>query len=401
MNNELAQEKNPKYEVIGQSATYLVYNKVPGLAPLLAEYDGNGNLVAKYHHDGEGLLAMTRNNQSYWYGFEGIGTVRQLMGSQGQVVDAYAFDAWGNELTSPQSPIPNPFKYVGKHGYYLDTESALMLLGVRYYGAEISRFISLDPIQSERNWYVYTSNNPVGAVDPVGLMVWRPPRPPCPVPRPPCPRPRPPEPGPPGDGNGNPPGNGEQNPICGYDITVQLIFAMERVRTEWRRWSIQDKFKQCHCIYSPSQYSGAWDIEELAKAKGFDGAGPCTSKNKKTPPPEGLVPADWQTVTVRESCHRAVSVNYILFGQIFRLCSIVNPVLFSYSKMIDLILLWKCTQYGCKFAGEATAWATTGWNYPPLQPPPSPAPIVGRGCTPNPNKYTKPFTIYWCGKNIP
>jgi hypothetical protein len=178
---------------------------------------------------------------------------------------------------------------------------------------------------------------------------------------------------------------------------------MERVRTEWRRWSILDKFKQCHCIYSLGNHPSAWDIDELASASGrvFDGTGPCTSQGKTTPPPEGIFIKDWQTVTVRESCHRAVLVNYILFGQIFKLCSTVNPILFSYKEMIGLILLWKCIKYGCKFASEAIDWATTGWNYPPLQPPPSPAPIVGRGCTPNPNKYTKPFTIQWCGKNIP
>jgi RHS repeat-associated protein len=142
---------------------------VDWLAPLVAEYDGSGNLVAKYHYDGGGLLAMTRNNQSYWYGFEGIGTVRQLMGSQGQVVDAYAFDAWGNEITNPQSQVPNPFKYVGKHGYYLDTESALMLLGVRYYGAGIGRFISYDPAFDDRNWYIYAKVNPINYIDPKGL----------------------------------------------------------------------------------------------------------------------------------------------------------------------------------------------------------------------------------------
>ena len=88
-------------------------NETPGLAPLVTEYDGNGNLMAKYHHDGGGLMAMTRNNSSYWYGFEAIGTARQLMDGQGQVSDAYAFDAWGNELTSPQSPIPNPLIGIG------------------------------------------------------------------------------------------------------------------------------------------------------------------------------------------------------------------------------------------------------------------------------------------------
>jgi hypothetical protein len=104
-------------EVVGQGRTWFVYDlgesETPGLAPLVAEYDQNGNLVAKYHHSG-GLMAMTRGNSSYWYGFEAIGTVRQLMDAQSQIVDAYAFDARGNELTNPQSQVPNPFKYVGK-----------------------------------------------------------------------------------------------------------------------------------------------------------------------------------------------------------------------------------------------------------------------------------------------
>jgi len=141
------------------------------LAPLVAEYDENGNLVAKYHHDGGGLMAMTRNNSSYWYSFEAIGMTRQLIDGQGQVSDAYAFDAWGNELTHPQSQVPNPFKYVGKHGYYLDTESALMLLGVRYYGANVGRFMSLDPLRDGMNWYAYGSLNPSNHFDPTGLEV--------------------------------------------------------------------------------------------------------------------------------------------------------------------------------------------------------------------------------------
>jgi RHS repeat-associated protein len=115
---------------------------------------------------------MTRNNQSYWYGFEGIGTVRQLMGSQGQVVDAYAYDAWGNEITNPQSQVPNPFKYVGKHGYYWDTESALMLLGVRYYASGTGRFVSLDPIKHKMNWYTYVTDNPLSNIDPTGKNPW-------------------------------------------------------------------------------------------------------------------------------------------------------------------------------------------------------------------------------------
>jgi RHS repeat-associated protein len=108
-----------------------------------------------------------------WYSFEAIGTVRQLMGSQGQVVDAYAFDARGNELTNPQSQVQNPFRYVGKPGYYLDTESALMLLGVRYYQVDTGRFVNLDPIRYKVNWYLYAGNNPLARIDPSGRVpVW-------------------------------------------------------------------------------------------------------------------------------------------------------------------------------------------------------------------------------------
>ncbi|MEM0503202.1 MAG: RHS repeat-associated core domain-containing protein [Archaeoglobaceae archaeon] len=158
-------------EVVGQGVTYFVYDlaesDTPGLAPLIAEYDQNGNLVAKYHHDG-GLIAMTRGNQSYWYVFEAIGSVRQLTDTQSQVPDAYFYDAWGNELTSPYSQVPNPFRYVGKHGYYLDTQSALMLLGARFYASANGLFFSRDLI--EGYGYTYAADNPVRWIDPRGLQ---------------------------------------------------------------------------------------------------------------------------------------------------------------------------------------------------------------------------------------
>ncbi len=159
-------------EVVGQRQTWFVYDlaesETPGLAPLVAEYDANGNLVAKYHHDGGGLLAMSRGNANYWYAYEAIGTTRQLMNAQGQVTDTYAFDAWGNELAAQVSTV-NPHRYVGKQGYYLDTESVLMLLGVRYYSSGAGRFTSPDPAASRDNLYVYASANPLLNIDPSGL----------------------------------------------------------------------------------------------------------------------------------------------------------------------------------------------------------------------------------------
>lgn len=72
------------------------------------------------------------------------GGVMQMMDGSQNVVASYKYDAWGNDLTDPQSPIFNPFRYVGGLGYYSDKDSGLKLLGVRYYDSQIGRFWSLD-----------------------------------------------------------------------------------------------------------------------------------------------------------------------------------------------------------------------------------------------------------------
>jgi RHS repeat-associated protein len=71
-----------------------------------------------------------------------------------------------------------PFGFASQHGYQTDTDTGLMRLGHRYYDASTGRFISRDPIQDGYNWYAYCDNDPVNAVDPVGLakvyVVWKP-----------------------------------------------------------------------------------------------------------------------------------------------------------------------------------------------------------------------------------
>ncbi|MDX2065147.1 MAG: RHS repeat-associated core domain-containing protein [Fimbriimonadaceae bacterium] len=50
-------------------------------------------------------------------------------------------------------------------------DSGLQLLGHRYYDPSTGRFLTRDPIKDGRNWYTYCENNPLTAVDPLGLWI--------------------------------------------------------------------------------------------------------------------------------------------------------------------------------------------------------------------------------------
>lgn len=106
---------------------------------------------------------------------KGLDTTRELTDSLQCLIDAYAYNAYGEDLgelrapSDPAKPV-NPLRYVGKEGYYTDTDTGLMLLGARYYDPLIGRFITQDPDRDGLNWYQYAGNNPVNKVDPTGVI---------------------------------------------------------------------------------------------------------------------------------------------------------------------------------------------------------------------------------------
>jgi RHS repeat-associated protein len=79
------------------------------------------------------------------------------------------------------STLKNPFTYKGAFGYYYDEETGLYYLKARYYDPKIYRFISRDPIEKapeladlqnplSLNPYLYCEDDPVGKVDPEGIL---------------------------------------------------------------------------------------------------------------------------------------------------------------------------------------------------------------------------------------
>ena len=119
---------------------------------------------------GKQALARKTSGAYYYYLYNGHGDVVQIIDQNGNIVNSYTYDEWGNIL-SRQEQLPQPLKYAGE---YYDEESGLYYLRARYYDPAVGRFISRDSYEGSitnplsLNPYTYVENNPLGNIDPSG-----------------------------------------------------------------------------------------------------------------------------------------------------------------------------------------------------------------------------------------
>ncbi len=138
---------------------------------LIAEYNGQDQLLASYTY-GPGmqtLLSMKRGGAQYVYHRDHLESVIQITDADGQIVNEYQYDSYGNILSTNEN-VANPFLYTGGQ---FDPESGLYYLKKRYYDPALGRFLQEDPlyIASGYNFYLYVKNNPVCHSDPDGLFL--------------------------------------------------------------------------------------------------------------------------------------------------------------------------------------------------------------------------------------
>ncbi|MFI5461267.1 MAG: RHS repeat-associated core domain-containing protein, partial [Isosphaerales bacterium] len=116
------------------------------------------------------LISQRRSGTTSFYLFDGLGSTTQLVNSAGTVTDSYLYDSFGNILLAGSTT--NWFRYVGRLGYYYDTDLADYYLRARFYDPAKGRFLSRDPILDFRTDYEYCDNNPMILQDPSGLTAW-------------------------------------------------------------------------------------------------------------------------------------------------------------------------------------------------------------------------------------
>ncbi len=154
-----------------------------------------GGLTMKYVYDGQMVIGEIRSDGTKrWYVmgamgyvcridegadgqilardyfvYDGLGSCRALVASDGRVVVKYDYDVYGR-VRGQEGERANGFKYVAQIGHPTDEETGLIYMRARYYDPEIGRFVSEDPKQREEHWYVYVKNNPANNLDPDGQI---------------------------------------------------------------------------------------------------------------------------------------------------------------------------------------------------------------------------------------
>ncbi|OGX61530.1 MAG: hypothetical protein A2189_00925 [Paenibacillus sp. RIFOXYA1_FULL_44_5] len=153
------------------SAAQTVQYQYDASGQVISESNGNNAITVNYIR-GDRLLAKkdAATNQIYYYLYNGHGDVVQIVDTNGNVVNQYQYDEWGN-IVNQSEAIANSFKYAGEQ---YDSESGLYYLKARYYDPSVGRFINEDTYEGQinnplsLNLYTYVENNPLTNTDPTG-----------------------------------------------------------------------------------------------------------------------------------------------------------------------------------------------------------------------------------------
>src|SRR6185503_6670431 len=104
--------------------------------------------------------------------------------------------------------------------------------------------------------------------------------------------------------------------VCGPDVTAQLAAVLSQLPGWFFRFGPERRTEACGRLTSLEGITAGWDIPQLhfdSWLREFERLHGCASS--------GRGPDCHDTVTVDSGCYQTGGVNYVLFGQMWRLCS--------------------------------------------------------------------------------
>ncbi len=150
--------------------TNFVWNPVDDC--VISELDGTGAVQAVYTNEPQqygSVISQRRGTTTSTYHADALGTTRVLTDSTQTTTDTYLYDAWGNPISSSGTTV-NPFRWVGRFGYYQDASTGLVYVRARMYQPNLARWCSVDPVfLGIQSSYGLARNRMIIAVDPSGL----------------------------------------------------------------------------------------------------------------------------------------------------------------------------------------------------------------------------------------
>lgn len=125
--------------------------------------------MTPYFH-GDDLISQSRNGESSFYHYDGLGSTRSLTDSQGNLTDSYDYEAFG-EVLSQTGTTENSYLFAGEQ---FDSTLDQYYLRARYYAPSQGRFTQQDtwmgnnhdPITLHK--YLYANADPGNMIDPTG-----------------------------------------------------------------------------------------------------------------------------------------------------------------------------------------------------------------------------------------
>ncbi|MEX2553495.1 MAG: RHS repeat-associated core domain-containing protein, partial [Actinomycetota bacterium] len=137
------------------------------------QVERTGSATTIYVREPGGTLIDEKfsTGESFYYYFDGLGSVIGLVDAGGNQRAKYTYDPFGAHATATavNGALPsNPWRWVGG---YLDATTGLYHFGERYYDPAVGRFLQTDPIMGGScNAYVYACGDPINGTDLMGTF---------------------------------------------------------------------------------------------------------------------------------------------------------------------------------------------------------------------------------------
>ncbi|MGE3778910.1 MAG: RHS repeat-associated core domain-containing protein, partial [Pirellulaceae bacterium] len=121
------------------------------------------------------LAQEDASGQVLWTMTDHLGTVRDVVDGQGDVVNHLQYDSFGKVVSETDPAVDVVYQFTGREW---DAATGLLYLRARYYDPAIGRFTQEDPLGmagGDVNLYRYAGNRPIEYADPLGMTASPPP----------------------------------------------------------------------------------------------------------------------------------------------------------------------------------------------------------------------------------